>query len=47
MWVDLAHRAVGSPLVEVLQIRYIHRDMRDYPTVMVQLQVRGGVSGVH
>lgn len=37
----LVHRAVGELLAEVLQIRYIHGDVRDYPTVRVHLQVVG------
>lgn len=37
----LVCRVVGCPLAEVFQIRCIHGDIKDYPMVMVRLQVTG------
>lgn len=42
-WVDwtLMQRAESMPLAEVLQVRCIHGDMREYPMLLVWLHVVG------
>lgn len=37
----LVKQVEGPPLSEMLQVKCIHSDVRDYPTVLVQLRVAG------